>query len=87
MRERLGQAKAIVPSAEGRRLRQPARRAARPHQRRLCAQPFRRDGSRHGGWPTAGRNLFVLAMACGPRIHNRMGGLDAKDIKVWDGQR
>jgi len=26
-------------------------------------------------------------MACGPRIHNRMGGLEAKDIKVWDGQR
>ena len=63
---------------EGRRLRLAARRAARPHQRRLCAQPFRRHGGRHQ--PTArapDEILFCLAMTCGPRIHNRMGGLAA----------
>jgi hypothetical protein len=31
--------------------------------------------------------LFVLVMSCGPRVHSRMGGLEAGDIKVWDGQR
>ena len=31
--------------------------------------------------------LFAIAMACGPRIHDRMGGLAAADISVWDGQR
>ncbi len=31
--------------------------------------------------------LFVLAMACGARIHNRMGGLAAADIKALDGLR
>ena len=31
--------------------------------------------------------VFVLAMACGGRVHDRMGGLAAADIKVWDGQR
>ena len=31
--------------------------------------------------------LFVLAMACGGRVHSRMGGLEADAISVWDGQR
>ena len=31
--------------------------------------------------------LLCIAMACGPRIHDRMGGLAAADISVWDGQR
>ena len=31
--------------------------------------------------------LFVLAMACGPRIHSRMGGLEAWDAKGEDGLR
>ena len=31
--------------------------------------------------------LFCLAMTCGPRVHNRMGGLAAEDIKAWDGLR
>ena len=48
MRELLGGAKAIVPSAKkvgafGARLDVPLR----PHRRRLCAQPFRRDGGGH----------------------------------------
>jgi hypothetical protein len=31
--------------------------------------------------------LFCLAMACGPRVHNRMGGLAAGDVKGEDGLR
>jgi hypothetical protein len=31
--------------------------------------------------------LFCLAMSCGPRIHDRMGGLAVGDIKAWDGLR
>ena len=31
--------------------------------------------------------LLALVMACGPRVHARMGGLAASDIKVRDGQR
>ncbi|TIN59878.1 MAG: amino acid synthesis family protein, partial [Mesorhizobium sp.] len=31
--------------------------------------------------------LFCLAITCGPRVHNRMGGLAAGDIKAWDGLR
>jgi hypothetical protein len=31
--------------------------------------------------------LFILAMSIGPRIHNRMGGLAAVEIKAWDGLR
>ena len=26
--------------------------------------------------------VFALAMTCGPRIHDRMGGLAATDIKI-----
>ena len=37
--------------------------------------------------PRADEIVFVLAMACGPRIHNRMGGLEAKDVKGEDGLR
>jgi hypothetical protein len=29
----------------------------------------------------------VLAMSTGSRPHARVGGLAAKDISVWDGQR
>ena len=31
--------------------------------------------------------LFCLAMSCGPRVHDRMGGLAVGDIKAWDGLR
>ena len=31
--------------------------------------------------------LFILAMSIGPRVHNRMGGLAADEIKAWDGLR
>ncbi len=88
MRERLGQAKAIVPSAMkvggfGSRLDVPLGHinAAYVRSHFDAMEVGMADG------PRADEILFVLAMACGPRIHNRMGGLDAKDIKVWDGQR
>ena len=31
--------------------------------------------------------MFVLAMTCGPRVHNRMGGLAAEDVVGKDGLR
>ena len=37
--------------------------------------------------PRAGELMFVLAMSTGSRPHARVGGLSAKDISVWDGQR
>jgi hypothetical protein len=37
--------------------------------------------------PRAGELMFVLAMSTGPRPHARVGGLAAKDIAAWDGQR
>jgi len=88
MRERLGQAKAIVPSAMkvggfGSRLDVPLGHinAAYVRSHFDAMEVGMADG------PRPDEILFVLVMACGPRIHNRMGGLDAKDIKLWDGQR
>ena len=37
--------------------------------------------------PRANEIMFCLAMTKGPRIHNRMGGLEAKDILGEDGLR
>jgi hypothetical protein len=88
MRERLGQAKAIVPSAMkvgafGSRLDVPLGHinAAYVRSHFDAMEVGIADG------PKPDEILFVLAMACGPRIHNRMGGLAAGDIKIWDGQR
>ncbi len=39
------------------------------------------------GHPRADEIVFVLAMTDGPRIHNRVGGLRASDIKGEDGLR
>jgi len=88
MRERLGQARAIVPSAMkvgafGSRLDVPLghTNAAYVRSHFDAMEVGVADG------PRPDEILFCLAMACGPRIHSRMGGLEAKDIKVWDGQR
>jgi hypothetical protein len=88
MRERLGQAKAIVPSAMkvggvGATLDVPLGHINAAYVR----SHFDAFEVRAGDGPRPDEILFCLAMACGPRIHNRMGGLEAKDIKVWDGQR
>jgi len=37
--------------------------------------------------PRADEIVFALAMSCGPRIHSRMGGLEAWDVKGEDGLR
>jgi hypothetical protein len=88
MRERLGGAKAIVPSAMkvgafGSRLDVPLGHinAAYVRSHFDAFEVGISDG------PRPDEILFCLAMTVGPRIHNRMGGLEAGGIKVWDGQR
>lgn len=39
------------------------------------------------GAPLADEIVFILAMACGPRVHARVGGLAASAISKWDGLR
>ncbi|RFC69293.1 MULTISPECIES: amino acid synthesis family protein [Mesorhizobium] len=88
MRERLGEAKAIVPSAKkvgafGARMDVPIGHINASYVRGHfdAMEVGIPDG------PRADEILFILVMTSGPRIHNRMGGLEAKDIKAWDGQR
>ena len=88
MRERLGQAKAIVPSAmkvggAGATLDVPLGHinAAYVRSHFDAMEVGISDG------PRPDEILFCLAMTCGPRVHDRMGGLAAKDIKAWDGLR
>jgi hypothetical protein len=88
MREKLGQAKAIVPSAMkvggfGARLDVPLGHinAAYVRSHFDAMEVGISDG------PRPDEILFVLAMACGGRVHSRMGGLEADAITVWDGQR
>lgn len=88
MRERLGGAKAIVPSAMkvgafGARLDVPIGHinAAYVRSHFDAMEVGVADG------PRPDEIVFCLVMACGGRVHDRMGGLAAGDIKVWDGQR
>ena len=88
MRERLGDAKAIVPSAKkvgalGARLDVPLGHinAAYVRSHFDAMEVGIADG------PRPDEIVFCLAMTIGPRIHDRMGGLAAADIKVWDGLR
>ena len=88
MRERLGEAKAIVPSAKkvgafGARLDVPLGHinAAYVRSHFDAMEVGIADG------PRPDEILFVLAMTCGPRVHNRVGGLEADAIKAWDGLR
>jgi hypothetical protein len=88
MRERLGQAKAIVPSAMkvgglGTRIDVPLGHinAAYVRSHFDAMEVGIPDG------PRAEELMFCLAMTTGPRVHNRMGGLAAADIQLWDGQR
>jgi hypothetical protein len=39
------------------------------------------------GAPAADEVVYILAMSCGPRIHERLGGLRAEQIDRWDGQK
>jgi len=88
MRDRLGGARAIVPSATkvgafGSRLDVPLghTNAAYVRSHFDAMEVGIADG------PRADEILFILAMSIGPRIHNRMGGLAADEIKAWDGLR
>lgn len=88
MRERLGGARAIVPSAMkvggfGAALDVPLGHVNAAYVRShfdaitVCAVDA----------PRSEEIVFALAMAIGGRVHDRMGGLAAADIKLWDGQR
>ena len=88
MRERIPASKAIVPSATkvgafGSRLDVPLghTNAAYVRSHFDAMEVGIADG------PRPDEILFVLAMTCGPRVHNRMGGLEADAIKAWDGLR
>lgn len=88
MRELLGQALAIVPSAAklgalGASIDIPIHHKDAAYVRShfdaitVCVP----DG------PRADELMFVLAMATGGRPHARVGGLQAAEISKWDGQR
>jgi hypothetical protein len=88
MRELLGNAKAIVPSAKkvgglGSRLDVPITHINASYVRSHF------DGFEIGiaDAPRSREIVFVLAMTTGPRVHDRAGGLAAMDIKGEDGLR
>jgi hypothetical protein len=88
MRELLGNAKAIVPSAKkvgglGSRLDVPITHINASYVRSHF------DAFEIGIADAPRRNeiVFVLAMSIGPRVHDRAGGLAARDIKGEDGLR
>jgi hypothetical protein len=88
MREVLGGAKAIVPSATkvagiGARIDVPL------HHSNAAYVRSHFDAIEVGvsDAPRASEMVFILAMATGGRIHERMGGLKASEIKGEDGQR
>lgn len=88
MREKLGQALAIVPSAKkvggfGARIDVPIGHinAAYVRSHFDAMEVGVSDG------PRPDEMVFCLVMACGPRVHARMGGLTADGISLFDGQR
>ena len=88
MRERLGEAKAIVPSSMkiggvGTRVDIPLGHinAAYVRSHFDAIEVGVPDG------PKSNELLFALAMTKGPRIHARMGGLEAADVEGKDGLR
>ena len=88
MREALGGALAIVPSAKkvagvGARLDVPITHIDASYVRSHF------DAMEVGlaDAPRADEMLLALAMTCGPRVHNRAGGLKASEIKARDGLR
>lgn len=88
MRARLGEARAIVPSCMkvggvGTRIDVPLGHINAAYVRSHF------DGMEVGmpDGPKADELLFVLAMSRGGRVHDRMGGLAAVDVKGEDGLR
>ncbi len=88
MRERLGEAKAIVPSAmkvggPGTPIDIPLGHINAAYVRsHFDAMEVRLPDA-----PRSGELMFALAMSRGPRIHHRMGGLQADEVKGEDGLR
>ena len=88
MRERLGEAKAIVPSSM--KVGGPGTRIDIPLGHINAAYVRSHFDAMEVGvpdGPRAGEILFALAMSRGPRIHARMGGLAVGDVKGLDGLR
>ncbi len=88
MRERLGEAKAIVPSAM--KVGGPGTRIDVPLGHINAAYVRSHFDAMEVGVPDGPRAdelLFALAMSKGPRIHNRMGGLAVDDVEGVDGLR
>lgn len=88
MRQLLGDAKAIVPSAKkvgpvGARVDVPITHINASYVR----GHFNAIEVGVPGAPEANELVFILAMTTGGRIHDRMGGLRAEDIKGEDGLR
>ena len=88
MRERLGAAKAIVPSSMkvggvGCRIDIPLGHINAAYVRSHF------DGMEVGipDAPRANEIMFALAMSRGERVHNRMGGLEVSQVKGEDGLR
>ncbi len=88
MREVLGGARAIVPSAKkvggpGARLDVPVTHINASYVR----SHFDSVEIGIADAPRADELLLALVMTCGPRVHDRAGGLKAADIKGEDGLR
>jgi len=88
MREFLGGAKAIVPSAKkvgglGARLDVPITHKDASYVR----SHFDAIEAGVADAPRPDEIVFILAMTTGPRVHARIGGLAASDIKGEDGLR
>lgn len=88
MREVLGGAKAIVPSAK--KVGGPGTRIDVPITHKDASYVRSHFDSMEIGLndaPRAHEMLVALVMTTGPRIHSRSGGLEAGDIKGEDGLR
>jgi hypothetical protein len=88
MRERLGESRAIVPSAMkvggmGACLDVPLGHINAAYVR----SHFDAIEVRIPDAPRAGEIVFVLAMSIGGRVHSRMGGLEASQVTGKDGLR
>jgi hypothetical protein len=88
MRELLGNAKAIVPSAKkvgglGTRLDVPITHINASYVR----SHFDAFEIGIADAPRSHEIVFALVMSIGPRVHNRAGGLAAKDVKGEEGLR
>ncbi len=88
MREVLGGTKAIVPSskkvgAPGAQIDIPIGHIDAAYVR----SHFDAMELRVSDGPKPDEMLLCLVMACGPRVHNRMGGLAADQISAFDGLR